>query len=125
MSSTEDGLPLSGVGGGDPQLLRKRIAEAREIGEPTERAARLYFLGRGLFDCEDESTAEEAIAVLHEAMELGSTHAAYDLAMIVLHDADVPTDLVVAVRLLQRAASGGHEEAAVALQKIRDTKPPA
>jgi TPR repeat protein len=121
MSSTDDGIPLIGGGRGDPQLLRKRIAEAREITEPPRRAARLYFLGRGLFDCNDESTVEEAVTVLREAMELGSTHAAFDLGMIVLGDTDTPEDLNVAVSLLQRAASGGHEEAVEALKKIRQT----
>ena len=57
MASTDDGLPLIGAGGGDPDLIRRRVAEARELADPDERAARLYFLGRGLFDCDDPEKA--------------------------------------------------------------------
>jgi TPR repeat protein len=111
MPSTIEGMPLLGVGGGDPERLRAQAAEARHIADPNERAARLYFLGRGLLDCDDETTAEEAVEVLHEAMALGSAHAALDLARLLLVDAETPQDLAHAVPLVRRAATAGLIEA--------------
>jgi TPR repeat protein len=111
MPSTDEGMPLLGVGGGDPQKLRAQVSEARRIADPIERAVRLAFLGRGLLDCDDEASAERAIEVLHEAMELGSPHAAFELASLLIAEAETAEDLARAVPRVRRAADGGLAEA--------------
>lgn len=118
MPSTDDGLPLIGVGGGDPALIRRRIAEARALADPDERAARLYFLGCGLVDCDDPTTGEEAVAVLHEAMALGSSHAALELGRLWLADASSAADVRGALALIERAAEAGLVEAQLLLGNI-------
>jgi TPR repeat protein len=118
--STEDGLPLIGIGGGDPDLIRRRIVEARQLADPDERAARLYFLGCGLFDCDDAplGAVEDAVAVLHEAMELGSSHAALELGRLWLADASSAADIGGALALIERAARADLVEAQVLLGNI-------
>lgn len=111
MPSTEEGMPLLGVGGGDPRRLRAQVEKARLIRDTSERSVRLALLGRGLLDCGDETTAEIAVEVLHEAMELGSPHAAFDLARLLLEDAETPEDTARALPLVRRAAHGGLVEA--------------
>jgi hypothetical protein len=123
MPSTEDGLPIIGIGGGDPELIRRRIVEARAIADTHERAARLYFLGRGLLDCDDPDTGPEAVAVLSEAMSLGSSHAALDLGALLLDQADTPAEVQAALKLIERAASAGLLEAQVLLGNVLKENP--
>jgi TPR repeat protein len=115
---TDDGMPLLGVGGGDPALIRRRIAEAHLLTDRDERAACLYFLGRGLFDCDDPDTAVDAVAVLGEAMDLGSLHAALDLGSILLQQAETSDEVAASLTLLERAAKGGLVEAQTLLGRI-------
>lgn len=119
--STGDGGTPPPSSAGDLDVIRRRVSEARAVSDPTERALRLYVLGRALFERSDATTAKEAVAVMHEAVQLGNSDAAYDLGMIVLTDAQSGEELGVAVTLLGRAAAGGHEGALSALKKIRDT----
>jgi len=114
---TEDGLPLLGVGGGDPELILRRVAEARGIPDPTERSVRLYFLGKGLLDCDDADPID-AVAVLAESMDLGSPHAAFELGGYLLRDAETPDEVAAALTLFERAALGGLVEAQTLLGKI-------
>jgi TPR repeat protein len=116
VAATDDGLPILGVGGGDPDLIRRSIVEARAIVDPHERAARLYFLGRGLLDCDDG--ADDGVAVLAEAANLGSSHAAFDLAQLLLEAATTPREVQAALRMLERAASEGLVEAQQLLGEV-------
>lgn len=98
---------------GDPEQLRRWIAEARALADPAERAPRLYVLGVGLFECEDAppEAVEEAMAVLHEAMALGSSHAALELGRLWLAGASTPSDVRGAFALIERAAEADLVEA--------------
>jgi TPR repeat protein len=116
---TEDGIALLGMNDADPTLILRRVAEARQLSDPDERAARLYFLGRGLLDCNDPATSGDAIEVLGEAMQLGSPHAALDLGVQFLREAESPQEVQVGLQLLQRAAKAGLAEAATLLRELR------
>jgi hypothetical protein len=118
MPSTVDGLPITGVGSGDPQLIRRRVEEARSIADLDERAARLYFLGRGLIDCDDPETGPDAAAVLFEAMKLGSSHAALDLGQLLLVQANTTAEVSSALGFIARAATDGLLEAQVLFRKV-------
>lgn len=133
MAPTEDGIPLLGTGDGDVALILRRVAEARELTDPDERAVRLYFLGRGLLDCGEDVCGDlechedgcdachasvAAIEVLGEAMRLGSPHAAYDLGGVFIRDAGSPEELAAGIALVQRAAEAGLDDAKCLLTKV-------
>jgi len=107
-----------GVGGGDVELMRHRILEARQLVDPDVRAVRLYLLGRGLLDCDDPSTGGEAVEVLAEAMQAGSSHAALDLGQILLADAATTAEVQAALALIERAATLDLVDAQILLGKI-------
>lgn len=118
MPPTDDGIALLGMNDGDPALIQRRIAEARLLTDPDARAARLYFLGRGLLDCDDPATQSDAIDALADAMQLGSPHAACDLGVLFLRDAESPQEVQAGILLLQRAAAAGHPDAEQLLREL-------
>jgi hypothetical protein len=98
---TDEGAPLMGSGG-NPELLQAHVEQARHIEDVDERSVRLYFLGRALVDCDDLDARARGLEVLREAAELGSPHAAFDLAAaLLLEDPDA------ALLLFTRAADAG------------------
>lgn len=115
---TDDGIPLLGRNDGDPVLLRRRLAEARQLRDPDERAVRLSVLGRGLLDCHDPETLGDAIEALTDAVELGSPHAAYDLGSLLLRGADSSEEVQAGIQLLRLAVAAGHPEAEAMLRDL-------
>lgn len=99
---TEDGAPLLGAGGGDPDRLMRQIDDARAITDVEARAARLYFLGRALADCDGDEAKRQGRRVLEAAARDGSPHAAYDAAILLM-----PDDAERALAWLASASAAG------------------
>ncbi len=108
------------AGMNDPVELRKKLVVTRKLKDPGERAARLYVLGKAILDCDEVSDEDlaDAMKALNEAVALGSPHAAYDLACILLSEVESPAELSSAVALLEKAAAAGLEEAKAMLDEL-------
>ena len=102
----------------NPEELRAQLPAAMQIADHAERAARLYFLGSLLCAAEDERFHADGFEALRAAAQAGSTHAAFEMGMMLASGRSVEASRVGAVAMLRKAAEGGHADAALHLARL-------
>ncbi len=93
----------------------RRIVEARAVVDAGERAARLFVIATQLAASAEPADVVRARALLEEAAEAGSTHAALELGLMLTAGRGGAVDAEAGVAWIARAAEAGLGAAAVLL----------